>query len=173
MNRFTIITVYFIAAMLNFTLLAQELKTGDVAPDFTLRANDGKTYHLNKLVKKSVVVLYFYPKAMTPGCTKQACSIRDGINEFQQRGITILGISVDSMGALKQFTEKEKLNFPLLPDADGSIAKAYQVYNAEKSFSKRASFVIGKGRKILGIIPKVDVNTHLQDVLKIVDAQKM
>src|SRR6266542_5092839 len=103
------------------------LGEGDPAPDFRLPADDGKTYALKDL-RGQKVVLYFYPKDDTPGCTKEACSFRDAFADFKKRGIEVLGVSVDSEASHKKFAAKYKLPFTLLADPDHAIADAYGVY---------------------------------------------
>ncbi|MDO4913793.1 MAG: thioredoxin-dependent thiol peroxidase, partial [Bifidobacteriaceae bacterium] len=123
------------------------LSTGDIAPDFTLTADDGSTVSLHDYKGKQVIV-YFYPAAMTPGCTTQACDFRDNINRLTSMGYEVLGISHDNIESLVQFKQKDNLNFPLLSDEDLAVHKAYDVYGEKMSFGiktlgvKRSTFVI-------------------------------
>src|SRR6266404_3573349 len=116
-----------------------KLKEGDQAPEFTARASGGKQISLAD-VKGQNVILYFYPKDDTPGCTKEACAFRDEFIQFQERGAVVLGISVDSVESHQKFTAKYRLPFPLLADPDRKIVQTYGVWG-QKSFM---------GRKYLG-----------------------
>ncbi len=148
-----------------------ELKVGDKAPDFKLPDANGKFYSLLDYYGKSPVVLYFYPKANTPGCTKQACGIRDDWSKFEKNGIQVFGISVDSKEAIKKFIEEYDLNFPLLSDEDKKVCKAYGVLNI-LGFAKRVTFIIDKEGKIAHIIDNVDVNTHSKEVFELASKLK-
>ncbi|MCX8010054.1 MAG: peroxiredoxin, partial [Ignavibacteria bacterium] len=115
---------------------------------------------------KSPVVIYFYPKASTPGCTKQACGIRDNWNKFKENNIQVFGISVDNKEDISKFIDNYNLNFPLLSDNDKSVSKAYGVLN-KFGVSSRVTFIIDKDGKINRIIRDVDVSTHADDVFNI------
>lgn len=148
-----------------------ELKEGDKAPDFTLSSSDGGKVTLKDFKGKENVVLYFYPKDDTPGCTKEACSFRDQRKLFQAESAEIFGVSFDSVDSHKKFIGKYKLSFPLLADEDKTVAKKYGVYK-EKSFMgksymgiERTTFVIDKDLKIRKIFPKVKVDGHTEEVL--------
>ena len=143
-----------------------ELKVGDVAPDFTAASTDGSQVQLKSLVGKAPIVLYFYPKDDTPGCTKQACGIRDSFAAFRKLNAIVYGISYDSIESHKSFIEKYKLPFHLLSDSDHEVAKRYGA--ASLLWAKRMTFVIDKAGKIAWINPSVDPSKHsaeLQDVL--------
>jgi peroxiredoxin Q/BCP len=146
-----------------FFMKGDKLKVGDTAPDFKLQDADGNIYSLSSYKGKTPVVVYFYPKADTPGCTKQACGIRDNWKRFEEAGIPVLGISVDSKAALKKFREKYSLNFPLLSDESKEVTKAYGVLNL-LGFASRVTFIVDKEGKIAHIIDKVDVETHANEV---------
>ena len=146
------------------------LKVGDVAPDFTALATDGTPIKLAGLKKKHVI-LYFYPRDDTPGCTKEACAFRDVYAEFKQRGAIVLGVSPDDVKSHGKFTEKFKLPFPLLADTDKKIVEAYGVWG-EKSFMgrkyfgvSRVTFHIGPDGKIAHIWPEVKPEIHAAEVL--------
>jgi len=148
-----------------------ELKEGDKAPDFMLPSSDGGNVSLKEFKGKENIVLYFYPKDDTPGCTKEACSFRDQKKLFQAQGAEIFGVSFDSVNSHKKFIAKYKLPFPLLSDEDKTVAKKYGVYK-EKSFMgksymgiERTTFVIDKDSKIRKIFPKVKVDGHTEEVL--------
>jgi len=146
-------------------------KVGDVAPDFKLPASDGKTIHLAELAKKQVVVLYFYPRADTPGCTKEACGFRDALADYQKQKIAVLGISPDPVEAVTKFGGKFHLNFPLLADADHAVAEKYGCWQQKSMYGKkymgvaRTTFVIDKGQKILKVFENVKPEGHDQEVL--------
>jgi thioredoxin-dependent peroxiredoxin len=144
------------------------LKQGDKAPDFELKDQKGKTHKLSDY--KGKVVLYFYPKDDTPGCTKEACNFRDDFSEYKKRGITILGISADNPEKHSKFMEKYSLPFTLLSDPEKETIKNYGAYG-EKRFMgktflgiKRMTFLIEKGI-IKKIYPKVDVSEHSKEIL--------
>ena len=153
-----------------------ELKEGAKAPDFTLPSSDGGEVSLSDFKGKKSVVLYFYPKDDTPGCTKEACDLRDLRKKFQAVGAEIFGVSFDSIESHKKFITKYKLPFPLLSDADKKVAEMYGVYK-QKSFMgksymgiERTTFVIDKDQKIAKIFPKVKVEGHAEEVLQAVQA---
>ena len=143
---------------------------GTVAPPIQLPAHDGSTIDLSSFRGKSPVVLFFYPKADTPGCTKEACGFRDAIASYQQVGAPILGISPDTVGDVKAFAEKFQLNFPLLADADHKVAEAYGTW-VEKQFMgrhgvARTTFIIGRDGTIAHVFEKVQPEGHDQEVLE-------
>ena len=129
------------------------LAAGDSAPDFTLTADDGETVTLGGL-RGSRVVIYFYPKDDTPGCTKQACALRDDWGSFENLGARVFGISPDSVESHQKFREKFSLPFQLLADTDHSVADAYEVWGEKKNYGKtymginRSAFVIDEDGKI-------------------------
>ena len=148
-----------------------ELKEGDQAPDFTLSSSDGRDVSLKDFKGEKNIVLYFYPKDDTPGCTKEACSFRDQRKLFEKVDAEIFGVSFDSLDSHKKFIKKYKLSFPLLADEDKAVAKKYGVYK-QKSFMgksymgiERTTFVIDKDQKIRKIFPKVKVEGHTEEVL--------
>ena len=131
-----------------------KLKQGDPAPDFSLKDQDGKTVNLSDF-KGKMVLIYFYPKAMTPGCTLQACSVRDSLGDLSDLGMAAVGISPDPVEKQKKFDEKHDLGFPLLSDPDHQVAQAYGVWGEKKMFGKtrkgiiRSSFLVNENGKIL------------------------
>jgi peroxiredoxin Q/BCP len=147
---------------------AQELtlKEGDDAPDFTLQTDDGKTVKLSDYKGVSNVVLYFYPKDQTPGCTKEACTYRDNISKFKDYNTQVLGVSVDDAESHKSFKEKENLNFPLLADPDKKVTKEYGVLN-QIGLASRTTFIIDKEGKIKKIYEKVDPSENYKEVLEV------
>lgn len=146
------------------------LKPGDMAPDFTLMDQNGNSVSLHDYRGMNVVV-YFYPRAMTPGCTVQACEIRNSEEKLKNEEIVVLGISADSVKKLKQFEEKQDLNFKLLSDEDHKITSAYGSWGLKKFMGRefmgilRQSFLIDKNGKILHVMHKVNTKTHHQDIL--------
>jgi peroxiredoxin Q/BCP len=139
---------------------------GQAAPDFRLQDQNGNWIDLNDF-KGKWVALYFYPKADTPGCTKEACEFRDNIFAFEEIGATILGVSIDAIKDQKKFAEKYSLPFPLLADIDGKTAEAYGVLNnlGVMKLAKRQSFLIGPDGKIAKHYEKVDPTAHSKEVL--------
>jgi thioredoxin-dependent peroxiredoxin len=149
------------------------LKENDVAPDFTLPDQDGAPVTLSEL-RGSKVVLYFYPKDDTPGCTTQACELRDNVATFDARGAVILGVSPDSPEAHRKFRAKYGLTFTLLADTAHQVAEQYGVW-AEKSMygrkywgNERTTFVIGEDGRILKVLPKVKPAEHAGQVLDVI-----
>ncbi|PIG92602.1 peroxiredoxin [Gloeocapsopsis sp. IPPAS B-1203] len=138
------------------------LAVGTDAPTFTAKDTNGNTVSLSDFAGKTVV-LYFYPKDDTPGCTKQACSFRDAQPDYQNKDIVVLGVSKDDEASHQQFTQKYNLNFPLLADTDGSIIKAYDVDGG--GYAKRVTYVIDPQGKIAHIDSAVNTTTHASDVL--------
>ena len=146
------------------------VKEGNAAPAFTAKNANGETVRLKDLRGQNVV-LYFYPKDDTPGCTKEACSFRDAFAKFKKRGIEVLGISPDSEASHKKFTSKYKLPFTLVADPDHSIADAYGVWGEKKFMGrtymgvKRMTFLIDEKGKIKKVFEKVKPDEHAQEVL--------
>ena len=142
---------------------AENLSVGNPAPDFTLQDSDGNSYSLSSYKEKNPVIIYFYPKAGTPGCTKQACGIRDSFSKFKENDIVVLGISVDSKESIKEFIKDNNLNFPLLSDENKEVSKAYGVLN-NIGVDSRITFIVDKQGNIANILRDVDVETHANDV---------
>ncbi|MGH2574955.1 MAG: peroxiredoxin [Ignavibacteria bacterium] len=142
------------------------LKEGDPAPDFTLQSDEGKSVSLSDFKGISNVILYFYPKDMTSGCTKQACNFRDNISQFKDLNADVLGVSVDDVESHKTFKEKESLNFTLLADPDKEVTKKYGVLNLI-GLASRVTFVIDKNGIIKKIYDKVDVSENYKEILEL------
>jgi peroxiredoxin Q/BCP len=146
------------------------IEAGTQAPDFTLPNQDGDDVSLSELRGKTVV-LYFYPKADTPGCTTQACGIRDHHNDYADAGVTVLGVSPDSVKDVKKFWDKQGLNFTLLADADHAVAEQYGVWAEKSMYGKtywgnlRATFIIDGDGNVARVFPKVSPKTHDDVVL--------
>ena len=150
-------------------------KIGTLAPAFTLVDQDGNEHAL-KDFRGSTVVVYFYPKALTPGCTVQACGLRDRDKQLAKRKVKVLGISGDQPKLLKKFVDKYKLNFTLLSDADHTTMEKYGVWGMKKFMGRefmgilRTTFIIDAAGKLRHIMDKVNTKTHHDDVLAWIDA---
>ena len=147
------------------------LKEGDKAPAFTTKDQDGKTVKLSDYKGKRVV-LYFYPKDDTPGCTKEACSFRDADDVYNKKGIKVFGVSTDNEKSHQKFISKFQLPFDLLADTEKEIVEKYGVWGEKSMYGKkymgtfRKTFLIGEDGKIAKIFDKVDVEKHADEVLK-------
>ncbi len=149
------------------------LKLGNMAPTFTLLNQAGEKVNLKDFRGKAHVVLYFYPKAMTPGCTVQACGLRDSKKELTKLGAVALGLSPDSVKRLMKFEEKESLNFDLLSDEDHAVADKYGVWALKKFMGReymgivRTTFIVDNAGRLVHIMDKVKTKTHHDDVLEL------
>lgn len=147
-----------------------ELKEGTKAPAFNLVSDSGEKVSLKDFAGKTVI-LYFYPKDMTPGCTQEACDFRDTTPRIRKCGAAVLGVSKDSVESHRKFKEKHGLNFPLLSDPDGKVCEAYGVWKEKSLYGRkfmgieRTTFVIGPDGKISRIFPKVKVAGHAEAVI--------
>ena len=147
---------------------------GKPAPDFTLPATTGESISLRQFKGKKTVILYFYPKDETPGCTKEACEFRDHSEEFERHNVVVLGVSTDNMESHQAFREKHHLSFPLLADEDAAVSKLYGVYKLKNLYGKkymgieRTTFVIDRTGRIAQIYPKVKVDGHIPALLEFV-----
>ncbi len=167
----------------------QGLSVGDKAPVFKAVADDGSTWDINNYLGKKFIVVYFYPAAMTGGCTKQACAYRDNKDELQTAGIEVVGISGDKTESLKLFKQAENLNFTLLSDEKGELAKAFGVPLGEGGAIKRTvggaehelirsvtarrwTFIIGRNGKIIYKNDAVNAETDTEEVLGFIKQQK-
>jgi len=144
------------------------MRPGDPVPDFELPAQDGQPVRLSEELNRGPVVLFFYPRAMTPGCTKESCHFRDLEAEFAAVGAGRLGISADAIDRQRQFAEKNGFEFPLLSDADRAVARQYGVKRPGPLFNRRATFVIGTdGRLLAEIRSEVDMARHADEALAV------
>lgn len=149
---------------------------GKKAPSFTLPSSEGGQVSLQNFAGKQPVVLYFYPKDMTPGCTQEACDFRDRADRIQALGVVVLGVSPDALTAHAKFIEKQSLNFPLLADVDHAVCEQFGVWAEKVNYGKkymgveRSTFLIDKGGKIARIWRKVKVAGHVDEVLEAVQA---
>jgi peroxiredoxin Q/BCP len=147
------------------------LEPGDKAPSFTLPDQNGNRVKLSEL-KGKTVVLFFYPRADTPGCTTQACGVRDRRADYAKAGARVIGISPDEVGAIDEFAGKYDLGFTLLADADHAVAERYGTWVEKSMYGKkymgvqRASFIVGPDGKIAKVFPKVSPKAHDDVVLK-------
>jgi peroxiredoxin Q/BCP len=140
------------------------LNVGDAAPLIEGKDQDGKTWKLADLIGKEIVLLYFYPKDDTPGCTKQACGWRDRMADLQKDAVRVLGVSFDSAESHQQFIAKHQLKFPLLADTDGKIADAYRARIPGKNMARRVSFLIGRDGKIAHVTDNPGADIHLSEM---------
>ncbi|GAA4473866.1 thioredoxin-dependent thiol peroxidase [Enteractinococcus fodinae] len=146
--------------------MTNRLKPGDTAPEFSLPDANGNTVSLSDYAGQKVIV-YFYPKAMTPGCTTQACDFRDRMERFSADGYTVIGISPDAVKSLDKFTEKENLNFPVLADEDHKVAEAYGAWGEKKNYGKvfegliRSTIVIDEEGKVTEAQYNVKAKGHV------------
>jgi peroxiredoxin Q/BCP len=154
---------------------SNELKVGDKAPAFSLKNTEGKTVKLSDYKGKKVV-LYFYPKDDTPGCTKEACGFRDDFAQLKKRGVEVIGVSGDDQNSHQKFTEKYSLPFTLLSDPDHEMMEKYGAWGEKNMYGKksmgvlRITYIIDEEGKIAHMFKKVKTDTHSQDVLKVIDA---
>jgi peroxiredoxin Q/BCP len=157
-------------SLLGLTLLAkaEPLAVGAAAPDVSAVDQNGAPVVLKDVFAKGPTLVYFYPKADTPGCTKQACSLRDDWETLKAKGIQVLGVSTDKPEAQKKFEEKHKLPFTLVADPEGKVAAGFGV-PLTVGFAKRMSFLV-KGGKVVWTMPAASTSEHAKDVLKAFDA---
>lgn len=146
-------------------------KIGNIAPAFTLQKQDGSNVSLKDYRGSKNVVVYFYPKAMTPGCNTQACGIRDSQKELADLDTVVLGLSPDAFPRLQRFIDKQELNFDLLSDEDHAIAEKYGVWALKKFMGRefmgivRTTFIIGKDGRLKAVMDKFKTKTHHEDLL--------
>jgi peroxiredoxin Q/BCP len=151
------------------------IEVGKPAPSFSMPATGGRTVSLEGLQGKPFV-LYFYPKADTPGCTKEACAFEEALPDFSKTGITVIGVSKDSMKALEKFAEKYKLTFPLASDPENKVIEAYGAWAEKSMYGKtymgieRSTVLVDKAGKVAKFWPKVKVAGHAAEVLAAVNA---
>ncbi len=150
-----------------------DLKPGDKAPAFTLACSDGGMVSLKDFSGSKRVVLYFYPKDNTPGCTKEACSFRDELPNISAQDTVVFGVSADSLESHEKFIRKYSLNFPLLSDPDHKVAEAYGAWGEKSMYGKkyfgliRKTFIIGKNGKLEHVFHKVKPEDHAREILEL------
>lgn len=158
--------------MLNFLDTPPTLKTGDSAPDFNLSDSRGQTFKLYDLLETHWVVLFFYPRDHTPGCTAQVCSFRNAYDDFKDLGALVLGVSGDAGESHQNFSDSQKLPYPLLSDPGGKVAKAFGVKKSLGILPGRVTFVIAPDRTIrLAYSSQLKPETHQQKALEILKNQ--
>jgi peroxiredoxin Q/BCP len=160
------------ALALNSVALGNTPAVGDKAPLVQGKDQNGKEWKLADVVGKKVVLLYFYPKDDTPGCTKEACGFRDRIADLKKDNVEVVGVSFDAPESHQKFISKYNLNFPLLADTDGAIADAYGVRMTGKNMAKRTSFLIGLDGKIVHVTDTMNPDTHLSEMKEAVEGLK-
>lgn len=151
---------------------ANPLAVGAAAPDVTSKDQDGKPVNFKDVYAKGVTLVYFYPKASTPGCTKQGCSLRDNWSALQAKGVQVLGVSGDKPEDQKKFRDEQKFPFPLIADDTGDVAKAFGVPEMRPKIYKRTSFLVKDGKVVWNMTDKTTTETHAADVLKVVEGLK-
>jgi peroxiredoxin Q/BCP len=157
--------------------VADWIEPGQMAPDFTLPAADGAHVKLSSF-RGRPVVLYFYPRDMTPGCTKEACAFRDRHSELKKLGAAVLGVSTDDVASHEKFRDKYELNFPLLADVDHAVAEKYGAWREKNLYGKksmgvqRATYLIDREGRVSRVWKKVNVDGHDQAVIEAIKEMK-
>ncbi len=164
-KKFYIAAEWILVRMIGGKPMSIKLIAGAEAPDFTVNNQAGEPVTLSSFRGEKNVVLYFYPKDDTPGCTKEACGFRDDIEALRAVDAEILGVSTDDEASHQKFIEKFNLPFTLLADIEGEISKSYGVYAPGKHFAQRATFIINKEGRIAKIYPHVSALGHSQEIL--------
>ncbi len=164
LRPFPLLAAAFFSAIAFCASGADMPKVGDKAPLVEGKDQNDKTWKLADEIGKKVVLLYFYPKDDTPGCTKEACGFRDRIADLKKENVEVVGVSFDSAESHQKFISKYYLNFPLLADADGKIAEAYGTKMTGKNMSRRVSFLIGLDGKIVHETDVPSAETHLSEM---------
>jgi len=165
--KIILLLVFAVIAAIVFAVpsaFAEMPKAGDTAPLFTGMDQSGKEFKLADLIGKKIVLLYFYPKDFTGGCTKEACGFRDRMGELQTNNVAVIGVSHDSSESHKNFIEKYNLNFTLIADPDGKIIQLYDVKMPIMPMSKRVSFLIGLDGKIIHVTDAMNPQTHFDEM---------
>jgi peroxiredoxin Q/BCP len=165
-------TALFTALSLLSANAAETPKVGDKAPLISGKDQDGKEWNLADAVGKKIVLLYFYPKDDTPGCTTEACGLRDRMSDLKKDDVQVIGVSFDSGESHKAFISKYTLNFPLLADTDGKIADAYGARMGANNRARRVSFLIGPDGKIAHVTDNKDANVHLSEMKEAIQTLK-
>ena len=167
-----ILTSVVLAAAVLTARAVDTPKVGDPAPAFEARDQDGKTVKLSDFAGKQAVLLYFYPKDDTPGCTKEACGFRDRMDDLKKQGVAVLGVSMDDAESHKKFIAKHNLNFTLLADTDGKVTEAYGARMTGRNLARRVSFLIGKDGKIAHVTDAPSADKHLAEMNEAVEKLK-
>ena len=169
-----LITTNLAAASLTASTFAADapLAVGAAAPEITAKDQDGKAVNFKSVYAQGTTLVYFYPKADTPGCTKQGCSLRDNWDGLKAKGIQVLGVSGDKPEAQKAFRDKFTFPFPLIADDDGKVAAAFGVPAMKPGIFKRTSFLVKGGKIVWNMTDKTTTETHAADVIRAVEALK-
>lgn len=171
MKRFLLFTAMNLLAIFGTNLHAKPIAVGESAPDVTAVDENGQPVNFAEEYAKGLTLIYFYPKADTPGCTAQACSLRDKIVDLKKIGVHVIGVSHDTPAAQKAFKEKYQLPFTLIADSDGAVIKAFGVPTMVMGISKRQSFLVKDG-KVAWYSPNAQTATHAEEVAAAVAALK-
>src|ERR1041385_5826843 len=163
-KSFAVFISLLLASSMAYAADGKTPQVGDKAPLVQGIDQHGKTWKLEDVVGKKLVLLYFYPKDDTPGCTKEACGFRDRLTDLEKDGVEVVGVSFDSPESHQKFISKYHLNFPLLADTDGKIADAYGVRMPGKEMARRVSFLIGTDGKIIHVTDTMNAETHLAEM---------
>jgi thioredoxin-dependent peroxiredoxin len=150
--------------LLTLTTGAATPKAGDAAPKFEGTATDGKAIKLADFAGKKAVLLYFYPKDNTPGCTKEACTLRDRMGDLTKQDVQVVGVSMDTDESHRKFIADHKLNFPLIADPDGKLVALFDVGMKDRKMARRVSFLIGKDGKIVHVTDTPSADVHLSEM---------
>jgi len=170
MKPLPLIAVALFASLLVTPLaLAGTPAAGEKAPSFEGKDQTGREWKLADFAGRQPVLLYFYPKDNTPGCTKEACGLRDRMEDFKHDNVQVIGVSFDSAGSHEKFVKDFSLNFPLLADTEGKIADAYGVRVIGKSMAHRVSFLIGKDGKIIHVTDNPKAEIHLAEMTEAIE----
>jgi peroxiredoxin Q/BCP len=167
-----ILSLMLMFSMFSLSSFADIPKVGDTAPIFTGLDQDGKAFNLADHIGKKIVLLYFYPKDFTGGCTKEACGLRDRMGDLQADDVEVIGVSHDSVDSHKKFAEKYQLNFTLVADPKGKIISAYDVKMPLLPMSKRVSFLIGRDGKIIHVTNALNPQLHFDEMKAALDDLK-
>ena len=164
MKIFSTLFAMALALSLVSTHAAEAPKVGDKAPAITALDQDGKTVKLSDYAGKQAVIVYFYPKDNTPGCTKEACGLRDRMDELKKQNVAVLGVSMDDAASHQKFIADQKLNFPLLVDKDGKITDAFGARMTGRNMSRRISFLVDKTGTVVHVTDNPSADKHLADM---------
>jgi peroxiredoxin Q/BCP len=168
----TLVRLLLLCGLGGLLLAGETPKTGDKAPAFEALDQDGNAWKLADQAGKSAVIVYFYPRDDTPGCTKEACGLRDRMAGLKELGVAVVGVSRDDAASHRKFREKHQLNFPLLVDTDGKITEAFGAATPDGSKSRRVSFLVGKDGKVTHVTDNRDAQVHLDELQKAVAGLK-
>jgi peroxiredoxin Q/BCP len=167
-----LLSAFFALASLTTFTFADPLAVGAPAPSVSGKDQDGKDVNFSDVYAKGITLVYFYPKAATPGCTKQGCSLRDKWTDLQAKGVQVLGVSGDNTDDQKKFRDTQHFPFPLIADNDGKVGAAFGVPEMRPHIYKRTSFLVKDGKVVWNMTEKTTTETHAADVLKVVESLK-